>query len=390
MPISDKELFVSDQASTTPGPLNGVRIVDMSRLAPGPYATMLLADMGAEVIVVGGGRAGLPLEEVSRSKTFVSLDLKSDAGRSALHRLVAEADVFVESFRPSVADRLGAGYDELRAVRPDLVYCSLTGYGQSGPMSGEAGHDINYLAMTGMLGSMGPEDEPPAIPLNLIADFAGGSLLAALSIAAAVYERERSGQGQHLDVAMIDGVRSMMAMHYAMWGTSACPRRGAGMMNGAAPFYRCYECADGRYVAVGALERQFFVSLWRTLSLGEPPAQYPRTQWPMIEDALANEFRRRTRDEWTGVFRGTDACVSPVLDPDEVNSDPHMVHRHGTEYVDSVPPVPLLSRTPSVARANDRTDRTVKVLNRLGISADEAAAAHDTTEPAGLTGWPEM
>lgn len=390
MPISDKELFVSDQTSATSGPLSGIRIVDMSRLAPGPYTTMLLADMGAEVIVVVGGRAGLPLEVVSRSKTFVSLNLKSDAGRSALHRLVAEADVFVESFRPGVADRLGAGYDELRAVRPDLIYCSLTGYGQTGPMSGEAGHDINYLAMTGMLGSMGPEDESPAIPLNLIADFAGGSLLAALSIAAAVYERERSGQGQHLDVAMIDGVRSMMAMHYATWGSSAFPRRGAGMMNGAAPFYRCYECADGRYVAVGALERQFFVSLWRTLDLGEPPEQYPRTQWPMIEDALATEFRQRTRDEWAKVFRGTDACVSPVLYPDEVNSDPHIVHRHGTDYVDSVPPVPLLSRTPSVARANDRTDRTVEVLNRLGMSEDEAAAAHDTTEPAGLMGWPEM
>lgn len=380
---------MSDPTNPT-GPLSGVRVVDMSRLAPGPYATMLLADMGAEVIVVGGGRAGLPLEVVSRGKTFVSLNLKSDAGRKALHALVAEADVFVESFRPGVADRLGAGYETLRAVRPDLVYCSLTGYGQSGPMSKAAGHDINYLAMAGMLGSMGPEDGPPTPPLNIIADFAGGSLLAALSITTALYERKGSGQGQYLDVAMIDGVRSMMAMHYEMWGTSACPRRGAGMMNGAAPFYRCYPCSDGRYVAVGALERQFFVSLWRTLGLGEPPEQYPRTQWPMIEEALANEFLRRPRDEWAALFHGTDACVSAVLDPDEVNADPHMMHRHGTEYTDSVPPVPLLSRTPSIARANDRTDRTAEVLGRLGVSPDEITSAHDSTEPAGLTGWPEM
>lgn len=376
--------------NTAAGPLEGVRIVDMSRLAPGPYATMLLADLGAEVTVVGGGRAGRPLEVVSRGKTYVSLNLKNDAGRKALHKLVAEVDVFVEGFRPGVAERLGAGYDTLRAVRPDLVYCSLTGYGQSGPMRNEAGHDINYLAMAGMLGSMGPEDGPPTLPLNIVADFAGGSLFAALSITTALYERERSGQGQYLDIAMIDGVRSMMAMHYEMWGTSACPRRGAGMMNGAAPFYRCYECSDGRYVAVGALERPFFVSLWRALDLGEPPEQYPRTQWPMIESTLAGKFRQRTRDEWATLFQGTNACVSPVLDPDEVNSDPHMAHRHGTGYVNSVPPVPLLSRTPSTARANDTTDRTVAVLNKLGLDAEEVAAAHDTTEPAGLTRWPDM
>jgi len=381
---------VEGGTNTAKGALDGIRVVDMSRLAPGPYATMLLADMGAEVIAVGGGRAGLPLNEVSRGKSYVSLDLKSDAGRKALHRLVAEADVFVESFRPGVAERLGAGYAELRAVKPNLVYCSLTGYGQFGPMSQEAGHDINYLSMAGMLGMMGPEDGPPTPPLNIVADFAGGSLLAALSITTALYERERSGQGQYLDVAMIDGVRSMMAMHYVMWGTSACPRRGTGMMNGAAPFYRCYECSDGRYVAIGALERQFFVALWRTLGLGEPPEQYPRTQWPMIEAALAGRFKERPRDEWTEIFYGTDACVSPVLDPHEVNLDPHMADRHGTAYVDSVPPVPLFSRTPSVAGENDRSDRTVEVLQRFGMGADEIAAAHDTTKPAGLTGWPEM
>lgn len=387
--LPDEEPIVPRTASQPGGPLDGVRIVDMSRLAPGPYATMLLSDLGAEVVVVGGGRAGLPLDVVSRGKSFVSLDLKSDAGCRALHRLVAEADVFVESFRPGVAARLGAGYDDLRAVRPDLIYCSLTGYGQSGPMSSEAGHDINYLAITGMLGSMAPQGGPPTIPLNLVADFAGGSLFAALSICAALHERQKSGRGQHLDVAMIDGVRSMMAMQYDMWGTSACPRRGAGMMNGAAPFYRCYECADGRYVAVGALESQFFAALWRTLGLGDPPAQYPRTEWPGIERTLAREFATRPRDEWAEIFRGTHACVSPVLDPDEVDADPHMLHRHG-RWPEGVPPVPVLSRTPSIAGPNDRTDRTAQVLAGLGMTAKDIAAAHDTTKPAGLTAWPEM
>nr|EMP14924.2 CoA-transferase [Gordonia sp. NB41Y] len=362
----------------------------MSRLAPGPYATMLLADLGAEVIVVGGGRAGLPLETVSRGKTFVSLDLKGDAGRAALHRLVARSDVFVESFRPGVAERLGASYEQLSAIRPDLIYCSLTGYGQSGPLRGDAGHDINYLAVTGMLGMLGPEDGPPAIPLNLVADFAGGSLLAAMSINAALYERTRSGRGQHLDVAMIDGVRSMMAMHYEMWGTSAAPSRGTSVLSGAAPFYRCYETADGRYVAVGALERQFFVALWHTLGLGEPPQQYPRDRWPLIEQRLSDAFRERTRDEWTEVFAGVDACVTPVLDPDEVPDHPQLRHRHGADVGAAAPAVPHLSRTAARAGATDRSDHTAEVLAALGMSADEIAAAHDQTEPTGLTTWPDM
>lgn len=380
---------MNERESTHAGPLAGVRVVDMSRLAPGPYATMLLADLGAEVISIGGGRAGLPLEEVSRGKTFVSLDLKSTAGRETLLRLVDDADVFVEGFRPGVSDRLGAGYDQLREQNPELIYCSLTGYGQSGPLHAEAGHDINYVAMTGFLGALGPENGPPTIPLNLVADFAGGSLLAAFSICAALYERSRSGVGQYLDVAMIDGVRSMMAMHYSMWGTSAMPSRGTGVLTGAAPFYRCYETADGRYVAVGALEEHFFTALWTTLGLGDVPAQYPRTQWPRIEAALDRAFRTRTRDEWTEVFRSTQACVTPVLAPDEVATDPHMLHRHGPGSGE-VPAIPQLSRTPSRAHPTDRTDRTVEVLTRLGLSAEQIAAARDTSVSTGLTGWPEM
>jgi len=372
------------------GPLSDIRVVDLSRLAPGPYCTMLLADLGAEVIVVGGGRSGLPLAEVSRGKRFISLDLKKTKGRDALHRLVATADVVVEGFRPGVADRLGAGYDELRAIKPDLLYCSLTGYGQDGPLAHEAGHDINYLSLTGVLGAVGPVDQPPMVPLNLIADFAGGSLLAAFGVVAALYERRRSGEGQYLDVAMIDGVQSMMAMHYAAWGSTAMPRRGEGILDGTAPFYRCYTCADDRYVAVGALEPQFFRALWQQLDLGAVPAQYPRTQWPGIEQRLAIAFQERTRDEWALFFKGTDACVTPVLDPGEVASAPHIVARHGARSNADVPPIPRLSRTPAVVRPVDTDEATAAVLGNLGMTPAEIEEVRDTTVPAGLAGWPAM
>ena len=372
------------------GPLSDIRVVDLSRLAPGPYCTMLLADLGAEVIVVGGGRSGLPLAEVSRGKRFISLDLKKTKGRDALHRLVATADVVVEGFRPGVADRLGAGYDELRAIKPDLLYCSLTGYGQDGPLAHEAGHDINYLSLTGVLGAVGPVDQPPMVPLNLIADFAGGSLLAAFGVVAALYERRRSGEGQYLDVAMIDGVQSMMAMHYAAWGSTAMPRRGEGILDGTAPFYRCYTCADDRYVAVGALEPQFFRALWQQLDLGAVPAQYPRTQWPRIEQRLAIAFQERTRDEWALFFKGTDACVTPVLDPGEVASAPHIVARHGARSNADVPPIPRLSRTPAVVRPVDTDEATAAVLGNLGMTPAEIEEVRDTTVPAGLAGWPAM
>lgn len=378
-------------ATTVAGPLAGVKVVDLSRLAPGPYATMLLADLGAEVVAVGGGRAGTALAEVSRGKRFISLDLKSEAGQEALRRLVAEADVVVESFRPGVAARLGAGYEQLSQVKSDLIYCSLTGYGQDGPWAQEAGHDINYVSVTGLLGSLGPADGPPRIPLNLAADFAGGSLQAAFAITTALYERERSGQGQYLDVAMIDGVQSMMAMFFTMWGTSAMPRRGEGIMDGTCPFYRCYECADGRYVAVGALERQFFTALWTGLDLGDDvPAQYPRTQWPAIEERLTASFLTRTRDEWAEHFVGRDACVTPVLDPDEVAEHPQVVHRHGKRPVEEVPPMPRLSRTPAQDRPSCRGDVTAEVLAELGMDQAAIAAARDDTPPAGLDGWPDM
>ncbi len=372
------------------GPLQGLRVVDLSRLAPGPYCTMLLADLGAEVIVVGGGRAGVAIPELSRGKRFIALDLKAPAGRAALHALVKSADILVEGFRPGVADRIGAGYEELSTLNPKLVYCSVTGFGQDGPRALEAGHDITYLALSGVLGGLGPKPEPPTPPLNLVADFAGGSLMAALGILAAVIEAQRSGQGQKIDAAMVDGALSLMAMHWPLWQTPHWPARGDGLLAGDKPFYRTYPCADGRFIAVGALERGFFETLWRTLDLGPVPDHMARANWPEIERRLGETFAARPRDHWSALFAGTDACVAPVLEPHEVWRDPHIAARHPTSGPHAVPAVPVLSRTPAVARPLDETDQTREILTALGLAPAVVEAAIVPQAPDQRTGldWP--
>lgn len=374
----------------TKGSLTGVRVIDMTRLAPGPYCTMLLADLGADVIVVGGGRSGLPIKEFAGGKKHVSLDLKKAEGRGALHALVRNADVFIEGFRPGVAGRIGAGYAELAALNPKLVYCSLTGYGQDGPRAQEAGHDINYAAITGVLGSIGPADRPPTAPLNIIADFAGGSMLAALGILAALLERRESGKGQYIDAAMIDGCLSLMAMHFPLWGTQTMPGRGDGLIAGNVPFYRCYVCGDGKYVSVGALERAFFVALWQGLELGEPPDHMDTANWPLIEKTLTEKFLSKTRDEWSKIFAGSDACVAPVLAPDEVWADPQISHRHPKAGPQSVPAIPRMSKTPSCGNAIDLADRSWEVLQEVGLSDSEIDAAIPDDTAAAVSGlvWP--
>ncbi|WP_340107585.1 CaiB/BaiF CoA-transferase family protein [Pikeienuella sp. HZG-20] len=384
--------MVDHKTSTPPkGALAGVRIIDLTRLAPGPYCTMLLADHGAEVIVVGGGRAGLPVPELSRGKTFISLDLKSEKGREALRRLVATADVLIEGFRPGVAARIGAGYEELSAVNPRLVYCSMTGYGQDGPRAQEAGHDINYLAASGVLGAVGPAGDVSSPPLNLLADFGAGGLLAAFGIMTALFEARRSGRGQHVDAAMIDGCMSMMAMHFPAWKTEVMPGRGDGLIVGNAPFYRCYFCADGRQVSVGALERGFFETLWRVLDLGDAPDHMDVALWPEIERVLTRTFKSEPRAHWAELFAQTDACVAAVLDPDEVWADPHNRHRHPTSSSARVPAIPRLSRTPAMSRPLDTSDHSAEVLADLGLNEDDISAAtpQDAAAIGGLS-WPPV
>lgn len=377
--------------TATPGPLAGVRVLDMTRLAPGPYASMLLADLGAEVIAIGGGRSGLPVPALSRGKEFISLDLKTADGRRALRTLVSEADVFMEGFRPGVADRLGAGYAELSARNPGLVYCSVTGYGQSGPMAQRAGHDINYLAIGGALGTFGPSDQPPVPPLNLVADFAGGGLLSAFGIVAALYDRNRTGKGRYIDSAMVDGVLSMMGMNFVDWQTPTLPGRGRGVLVGSMPFYRCYCCSDGRYVAVGALEVAFFERLWTTLDLGAVPDHFDRSTWDLIEKSLTAAFEKKTMAEWTAVFADVDACVTPVLEPHELSTFGQIAARDPEFSLDSVPVVPVFSDGPK-RRTTDTRVKTEEVLRRAGLPDDSAHRAAAEGIPPSVTGlsWPPL
>jgi alpha-methylacyl-CoA racemase len=366
---------MSDQRARPPGPLAGVRIVDLSRLAPGPYATMLLADMGAEVVAVTGGPASPTIPAFQRGKYAITLDLKSDAGRRMLQTLATNADAFVEGFRPGVAKRLGASYETLSAANPRLVYCSLTGYGQDGPRAQEAGHDINYLAVSGVLGALGPPAGNPTPPLNLLADFAAGSLVAAFSILAALLEARTTGKGRTIDAAMIDGCLSLMAMHLPMWKTPYFPARGDGLLAGSRPFYRTYACADGKFVAVGALERPFFDALWRKLELGETPDHMASAEWPGIEAKLSAAFASRARDDWAEFFAGSDACVTPVLAPDEAWDDLQVAHRHSQADRKTAPAIPRFD-PPSDAGPPDYSERRCgELLRSMGLSDEEISAA---------------
>jgi alpha-methylacyl-CoA racemase len=374
------------------GPLHGIKVIDLSRLAPGPYATMLLADLGADVTVVLGGRAGIPALALRRGKREIVLDLKSDAGRTALHELVKTADVIVEGFRPGAAARAGAGYEELAAINPSLVYCSVTGYGQRGPLAQAPGHDINYLAIGGLLGALETPLTAPIPPFNVVGDFAGGGLLAAFGILAALVERQRSGQGQQVDVSMVDGVISMMAMVNREFDTAVIPKGKPGLMDGAAPFYRCYLCKDGRYVAVGAVEDRFFADLWKGLGLPEPvPAHMEPDQWPQMSERFAAVFASRDRDDWGTAFAGTQACVTPVLDPHEAVWHEHNRARASFEADGSPAPVPRFSRTPGLTGKSAEHDSTEEVLREAGLNEDLIASVLNAgagARPDGLTTWP--
>ncbi|MBY4275492.1 CoA transferase [Rhodococcus fascians] len=380
--------MVNERSSS--GTLSGIKIVDLSRLVPGPYASMLLADLGAEVVVVLGGRAGVPNPSLRRGKREITLDLKSDSGRDALHQLVRSADVLLEGFRPGVADRMGAGYAELSAINPGLIYCSLTGYGATGPLARAAGHDINYLAMSGVMGAMGTSTGAPRPPFNILADLAGGGLIAAFGIAAALVERATSGRGQAIDVSMVEGVNSLAAMVHRDFGQRHVPRGGDGLMDGGAPYYRCYETSDGKYVAVGAIEDRFFGNLWAGLGFEDPvPEHLDPDHWAPLTKRFSEAFVTCTRDDWAETFESLDACVTPVLDPEEARTHPQNVARDAFDEVGSPAPVPRFSRTPSVIV--DRGGDTEQVLRDFGVDEaviDSAVDAGSGAESDGLAQWP--
>lgn len=310
------------------GPLASLKVVEFSGLGPAPLAGQLLADLGAEVITVD--RKAAPAEPTDinrRGKKSVVLDLKSEAGVRAAQAVIAASDILIEGFRPGVMERLGLGPDTCPET---LIYGRMTGWGQDGPMAQIAGHDITYLALTGALHAMGEADRPPVPPMNLVADYGGGTMFLIFGILAAVIERGVSGQGQVVDSAMVDGVPAMMGLIHGMLGTGFWSEdRGSNWLDGAAPFYRCYTCADKKFVAIGALEPQFYAIVLEKLGLPESyrATQNDRSTWPALARELEQIFATRTRDEWAALFEGTDACVAPVLTFSEAAKHPHLVAR---------------------------------------------------------------
>jgi alpha-methylacyl-CoA racemase len=332
------------------GPLDGLRVVELAGIGPVPFAGMLLADLGADVVRVdrasGDGRPHTAHQVLDRGRRSVALDLKQPSAVEIVLRLVERADVFVEGYRPGVTERLGLGPEPCLARNPRLVYARVTGWGRDGPLAATAGHDINYLARSGALDAIGRAGGPPVPPVNLLGDFAGGGLPLVAGVLAALYERERSGRGQVVDAAIVDGVAALTGMVLGLAAAGQWrPERGTNLLDTGAPCYDVYRCADGRYVAVGALEEPFYRALLAGLEL-DPAAVPDRTdpaRWPDLREVLAARFATRTRDEWAAVFDGTDACVTPVLSLAEATRGPAYLTRDG---LTQPAPGPWFSRTP--------------------------------------------
>lgn len=374
----------------TGGPLAGVKVVELAGIGPGPFCAMVLADMGADIVrvdragaVAGADPSRAPGEVLNRGRRSVGVDLKHADGVSTVLRLVDHADAVLEGMRPGVTERLGIGPDECLARNPRLVYGRMTGWGRDGPLAHRAGHDINYIAVAGALHAFGRAGQPPVPPLNLVGDFGGGGLLLAYGVVCALFDAVRSGQGQVVDAAMVDGTALLMAPFYAarqlgFWSDE----RGTNMLDSGSPFYEVYECSDGRYVAVGALEAQFYAALLAGLGLdGDQtvPDRDDRSRWPELRARFAEVFGSRTRDEWAQAFAGVDACVTPVLSLDEAPHHPHNVHRSTFDEVEGVlhpSPAPRLDRTPgSIARPPAYPGQhTDEVLADWGFDAAEIAA----------------
>lgn len=325
------------------GPLQGVKIIEVAGIGPGPFAAMMLSDMGADVVRVdrsanamGGDPAAPPADIFNRGRRSIALDLKSPQGVEVLLDLVEHADALIEGFRPGVAERLGFGPDVCAQRNPKLVFGRMTGWGQEGPYAPTAGHDINYIALAGVLAHLGRSDEKPTPPINLVGDFGGGGMLLAFGVVCGLLEAQRSGEGQVVDAAMVDGSAVLMTM---MWGFKAMgiwsDERGTNMLDTAAHFYDTYECADGEFVSIGSIEPQFYLQLLEHTGLAkvyedkgeELPHQMDKARWPELKGHLTEIFLTRTRDEWCSIMEGTDICFAPVLRMEEAARHPHNVER---------------------------------------------------------------
>lgn len=369
------------------GPLAGLRVVEMAGIGPGPFCAMVLADLGAEVLRIE--RPGSPAsatDVLCRGRTLLALDLRQPAAVQDALALIDRADVLIEGFRPGVMERLGLGPEVCRARNPRLVYGRMTGWGQFGPLAKAAGHDINYIAISGALHGIGRSGEAPVPPLNYVGDFGGGAMLLAVGVLAALQERTRSGQGQVIDAAMTDGAALLSAMMYGFKAAGQWSnQRGENLLDGGAHFYDTYACADGRYVAIGAIEPQFYALLRERCGIADDPtfdAQMDPAGWPLLKLRLADVLRTRTRDEWCALLEGTDACFAPVLDWDEAPHHPHNVARGTFVTVDGVvqpAPAPRFSRTAAAQPGTHPPPDPSSLLQRWGV---DPALAIRVAEPA--------
>ena len=373
------------------GPLTNVTVLELAGIGPGPFAGMMLADMGARVIRVdripSGG--GSPIEAflrndsiVDRGRESIALDMKDPRGVEAVLQLVERADILIEGFRPGVTERLGVGPEVCLARNPRLVYGRMTGWGQTGPLAHVAGHDLNYIALTGALHAMGSKDRPPMPPLNLVGDYGGGAMMLALGVVAALFEAQRSGQGQVVDAAMTDGVAALMAPIFGMMAKGFWKdERQSNILDGAAHFYGSYECLDGRYISIGSIEPQFYQLLLQRCAIDDPQftGQWSSDAWPEMRSKLEPLFRLRTRDQWCELLEGSDVCFAPVLSLNEAPLHPHNVARGTFVESDGVvqpAPAPRFERTRSQLppKAPEIGQDSVKLLRELGHHEADIAA----------------
>jgi alpha-methylacyl-CoA racemase len=367
------------------GPLAGMRVIEMVGIGPCPFAAMMLADMGAEVIRIDkpGNSSAFPIlgtraDVMARGRRSLSLDLKQPADRATLLALVAKADILIEGFRPGVMERLGIGPDACLAANPRLVFGRVTGWGQDGPLAQAAGHDINYIALTGMLHAIGRKDAPPPPPLNLVGDFGGGAMMLAFGVLCAAWEARNSGQGQVVDAAMTDGAALLGAMMYGFKAFGAWSAgRESNLLDGGAHFYDTYACADGKFISIGPIEPQFYARLLELAEITDPAfaRQMDPRAWPELKARLAAVFATRSRDAWCTLLEGSEACFAPVLDMDEAPAHPHNVARGTFAEIDGVvqpAPAPRFSRTvPDLPAGPSRPGAdSAAILRDWGIGAD--------------------
>jgi alpha-methylacyl-CoA racemase len=359
------------------GPLTGVKIIELAGIGPGPFCGMLLSDMGAEVIRVDRTGAGkLRSQDVlTRGRKSIAVDLKSEAGKEVILKLCESSDAIFEGFRPGVTERLGIGPDACMARNKKLIYGRMTGWGQEGPMSQAAGHDINYIALSGALSAIGQKGGKPVPPLNLVGDFGGGGMVLAFGIVCGLLEAKNSGKGQVVDTAMVDGAAILMSMFYTMQSVGAWnPERGTNLLDTGAHFYDTYETSDGGYISIGSIEPQFYALLIEKAGLDaeEFSAQMDRSRWPDYKQKISDVFRSRTRDQWCEIMEGSDVCFAPVLSLTEAAEHPHNQHRGTFAELDGVlqpAPAPRFSRTsPELTHSSRHPgEDTIEVLKAAGI-----------------------